>query len=421
MRITTNMIYQRGVEWSNKHYSKLAKAQEQISSGKRILKPSDDPTASSRLMELHKQLQLNAQYGRNMTLAYGRQGIQETAIVQSNEILQQARESAIRGNNAALSGENRQTIALEVRQLRQQLIDAANAKDSEGAYLFAGYKEQSLPFTTAASGDVVYNGDQGQRHIQIGPARQVAVGDSGDSVFMRIPNGNGQFRSDLVTSNKGNGTISVGSVTNPVEFQNFTGGKHPYSIEFTVTPDPIHAVNPNAPPEPIRTFSIKDADGTALLANQSYSDGAAIQFHGLEVKIEGKPEDGDRFIVKPAENQSIFKTLDNLISALETPGRNPSDIAQLSQGLDNALADIDQGLLSINQTRGLVGSRMKALDTQDQVNQDLDLQLQSLRSELGSADIMEVASNMSQELLALQASQQSFMKIQGLSLFNYLK
>lgn len=423
MRIATSMIYRRGVEWMNKHQSSLAKTQEQISSGNKILKPSDDPTNSARLMELHKQLKLNDQYGRNITIAYGRQGVEEVAVTEADDILQRARELTIQANNAALTSENRQTIALEVRQLRQQLMDAANAKDSEGAYLFAGYKEQSQPFTSAANGDVVYNGDQGQRALQIGPARQVAVGDAGDSVFMLIRNGNGQFRTDLVSSNQGNGTISIGSVTNPSEFKNFTGGKYPYSIEFTVTPDPSDPTpgDLSTPPAPIRTFDIKDATGATLVASQTYTDGESIKFLGVEVTIEGAPENGDRFIVKPSENQSIFKTLDNLIGALGNPDRTAADVAVLTQGLDSALTDIDQALLNLNQVRGRIGSRMNAMDAQAEVNDDFNLQLQNLQSEIGSTNIAEAASRMSQELLALQASQQSFMKIQGLSLFNYLK
>ena len=428
MRISTSMIYRRGVEWMNKHQSSLAKTQEQISSGNKILKPSDDPTSSARLMELHKQLKLNEQYGRNITIAYGRQGVEEVAVTEADDILQRARELTIQANNAALTSENRQTIALEVRQLRQQMIDIANAKDSEGAYLFAGYKEQSQPFTSAANGDVVYNGDQGQRALQIGPARQVAVGDAGDSVFMRIRNGNGQFRTDLASSNTGNGTISIGSVTNPSDFNNaFMGGKSPYTIEFTVEPPNTNPADPH-PPEPIRKFTIKGADGNIIedppgttLSSQAYTDGESIKFLGVEVTIEGKPENGDRFTVKPAENQSIFKTLDNLINALGNPDRSAANVAVLTQGLDNTLTDIDQALLNLNQVRGRVGSRMNALDAQDNVNQDFNLQLQSLQSEIGSTDIAEAASRMSQELLALQASQQSFMKIQGLSLFNYLK
>lgn len=427
MRVSTNMFHQRNIKWMNKHQAGLAKAQAQISSGNELQKPSDDPTNSARLMELHKQIKLNEQYGRNIIIANGRQGVEEVAVQESVEILQRARELTIQANNAALASENRASIALEVRQLRDQLLAAANARDSEGAFLFAGFKEQSQPFTNTPGGDVVYNGDQGQRSLQVGPSRQVPVGDTGDSVFMLIRNGNGQFRTDLDANNEGNGTITVGSVANPSDFQSdFMGGNYPYTIEFQVTPR-ISGINPAThPPEPITKYRVVDANNvevvpfTPLAADESY-EGETISFHGIEVAVEGEPKDGDRFIVKPSENQSVFKTLDNLINILGNPDRTASDVAVLTQGLDNALTDIDQALLNLNQVRGRIGSRMNALDAQEEVNQSFDLQLKSLQSDIGSTDIAEAASRLSQELLALQATQQTFMKTQGLSLFNYLK
>ncbi|MDV7394842.1 hypothetical protein RZS08_25885, partial [Arthrospira platensis SPKY1] len=123
-----------------------------------------------------------------------------------------------------------------------QLLDIANTRDSEGAFLFAGFKEQTRPFTRTAGGDVVYNGDQGQRSLQIGPSRQVASSDAGDSVFMLVRNGNGQFRTELDSGNTGGGTITVGSVTNLTEFQSdFMGGSHPYTLQFAVdATDPLN-------------------------------------------------------------------------------------------------------------------------------------------------------------------------------------
>ena len=417
MRISTSQIYKQGIRPITDHQAKLSKIQTQISSGRKILEPKDDPTNSARLMELHKQLTMNDQYGRNITLANGRLAAEEGAMQESGNILQRARELTINAHNAALTVENRQAIATEVVQLRQQLQDIANTKDSEGAYLFAGFKEQSQPFTSISGGDVSYNGDQGQRLLQVGPSRQIAVGDAGDDVFMLIHNGNGQFRTDLNASNTGNGTISVGSVTDPVAFQNQFMG-HQYKVGFTVVPDPANSL------KTITTFDIRDEANNLLTppgASQPYTSGQTIAFRGVEVAVEGTPATGDSFVVKPAENQSLFKTLDNLIIALGISDSKDNTRAVLNQSLDNALTDIDQGMLHLNQVRGKAGSRMNSLDAQDAVNQTFDVQLQSLMGDIGAVDYAEAASQMNAELLGLQAAQQSFVKIQNLSLFNYLR
>ena len=411
MRISTSQIYRRGVKWMNDHQSGLAKAQEQISSGRKILKPSDDPTGSARLMELHKQIQLNNQYERNITIADGRQGVAENAIQASSDILQRARELTVEANNAALNGENRQMIALEVGQLRQQLLDIANTKDGDGAYLFAGFREQTLPFTVDA-GEVIYNGDQGQRLLQVGPSRQVAIGDPGDAVFMNIRKGNEQLQTLAGAKNTGDGTINTGSIIDPAAFQNDFMG-HEYRIEFT---------NDGATTK----FSVIEVtngvdNSIPLQSNQSYVDGQPISFRGMQVIINGAPDHGDDFTVSAAQNISMFKVLDNLVSALETPSKTPLEQELLTRSLANALTDIDQGLQNLSQVQGRIGSRMNALDAQDDVNQNFNLQLQKLQSDIGTVDYAEAASNLNQELLALQASQQSFVKIQNLSLFNYLQ
>jgi flagellar hook-associated protein 3 FlgL len=419
MRVSTSQLYRQGIRPITDHQAKLSKIQTQISSGRKILEPKDDPTNSARLMELHKQLVMNDQYGRNITLANGRLAAEEGAMQESGNILQRARELTISANNAAMTTENRQAIATEVIQLRQQLQDIANTKDSEGAYLFAGFKEQSQPFTSISGGDVSYNGDQGQRLLQVGPSRQVAVGDAGDDVFMLIHNGNGQFRTDLNAGNTGNGTITVGSVTDPVAFQNTFMG-HQYKVGFTVVPDPANSL------KTITTFDIRDETNTVVApplpaTSLPYTSGQAIAFRGVEVAVEGTPADGDSFVVKPAENQSLFKTLDNLITALGVSDSKDDTRAVLNQSLDNALTDIDQGMLHLNQIRGKAGSRMNSLDAQDAVNQTFDVQLQSLMGDIGAVDYAEAASQMNAELLGLQAAQQSFVKVQNLSLFNYLR
>jgi flagellar hook-associated protein 3 FlgL len=245
----------------------------------------------------------------------------------------------------------------------------------------------------------------------------MASSDAGDSVFMLVRNGNGQFRTGLDSGNTGSGTIAVGSVTNLTEFQSdFMGGSHPYTLQFAVdTTDPLN---------PVTTYEIRDSASNLVdppgLGNP-YTAGATIAFNGIEVAVGGQPADGDRFIIKPAEHQSLFATLDQLIVALGLPDQSAADVAKLTQALDCALTDLDRGLLNLNQARGRIGSRMNALDAQDEVNRNFNVQLQKWQAEIGAVDYAEAASRLNQELLALQASQQSFVKIQNLSLFDYLR
>lgn len=402
MRISTNQMHHQGVRAIGDGQARVGKVQSQLSSGQRILSPSDDPAGSARFLELRQQVVANTQYQKNLTLAVGQLALEESVLKGSGDVLQRARELTVQANNAPLTTENRRSIAQEVRQLLNQLQDLANTKDGNGDYLFAGYQTRAAPFALTAGG-VEYQGDQGQRLLQVGPSRQVAVSDSGDDIFMQVRNGNGHFSVALDPANTGTGNIDLGSVT---DVQLFTS--HNYRIEFTAAD----------------TFDVYDEDlppPNAVLTGQVYVDGQAINFDGMQTMISGEPQAGDRFYIRPSANQDIFTTLQTLASALEAPANTPASQAQLNQTLADTLADLDQGLTHLADVRGRIGARLNALDAQDQANQEFDLRMRKIIADIDGFDYAEAATRLNEELLALQVAQQSFVKIQGLSLFNYLR
>jgi flagellar hook-associated protein 3 FlgL len=202
-------------------------------------------------------------------------------------------------------------------------------------------------------------------------------------------------------ANLGTGTIAVGSVTELAAFQ-----AHSYRIVFTGA----------------ATFDvIDDTTKASVLSNQTYSEGQAIQFNGLQTAISGAPAIGDSFTIQPATNQDIFFTLSRLINVLETPAATPAATAQLNQSLDNTLVDLDQGLEHLSILRGRIGARLNTLDNQEQANQDFNLHLQEIISAVGDLDYAEAASRLSEKLMVLEAAQQSFLRIQDLSLFKFLR
>jgi flagellar hook-associated protein 3 FlgL len=115
------------------------------------------------------------------------------------DALQRVRELTIQALNDTNSAADRAAIAAEVRQLADEVIGLANRKDGNGQFMFAGFQVLTQPFSETAPGVFTYAGDQGQRQIQIGSARQIADGDSGQAVFMDIPDGGGGFESIFAT------------------------------------------------------------------------------------------------------------------------------------------------------------------------------------------------------------------------------
>ncbi|MBT6274614.1 MAG: hypothetical protein HOI95_10830 [Chromatiales bacterium] len=141
---------------------------------------------------------------------------------------------------------------------------------------------------------------------------------------------------------------------------------------------------------------------------------AAITFNGIQTAIGGTPEHGDTFTVAPSANQDVFATLDNLVNTLSTGG------VTLQNGLNRALTDIDQGIENLVRVRTEVGARFNTIDTQENVNADFTVELKTSLSALQDLDYTEAATRMNQQLLTLQAAQQAFVRVQGLSLFNFI-
>ena len=172
---------------------RVVETQHQVSTGLRINSPSDDPVAAARVAHLDASLARLDQYQANAIFARNQLGLEEESLSEAIGHLQRIRELTLQANNGSASSGDRQVIASEIRQHRDGLLALANTTDVDGRHLFAGYRESATPFTVAAGGSVVYNGDQGQRTLQISDSRFVAINDSGADVFQRIPEGNGTF------------------------------------------------------------------------------------------------------------------------------------------------------------------------------------------------------------------------------------
>lgn len=301
MRISTQQIYQRGVDAMLDQQTKLFKTQMQLATNLRFLSPADDPVAAAQVLGLSESISITEQYRSNSAAAQARLNIEESALGGVANALQRVRELAVRGNNGTMSAQERNAIALEVRQIIDEVQGLANTKDSSGEYIFGGYKSLAVPFSNNGAGTFTYAGDQGQRQLQISPTRQVAVSDSGLDVFMKIGN----------------------------------------------------------------------AAGTGY--------------------------------------QDVFTTLHTLATDLEANAPNSNSITDIDNAIDNMLG-----------TQARIGARLNTIDREEQANAAYSLQLETTRSSIRDLDVAQAASDLSRQSAVLEAAQLSFIKIQGLSLFNYL-
>lgn len=184
MRISTNWHQQLSSDAILSQQSKLVTSQLKLSSGKRILTPSEDTSAAVKLVDLDHAVKINQQYQDNIAVVRQRLSLEENNLRSAVDIVQKIRELGVQGLNDSNSAENRHAIALEMQALNDQLLGLANTQNANGEYIFSGFKNNVPAFSKTGAPPVYsYDGDGNQRLIQIGPARQITDGDPGQSAF----------------------------------------------------------------------------------------------------------------------------------------------------------------------------------------------------------------------------------------------
>jgi flagellar hook-associated protein 3 FlgL len=376
--------------------TELTQTQEELSTGSDLPNAAANPTAMSQVNELNMTLADSQQYVSNGTSATSNLQLEQSALTTATNTLQSVRDLAVEANNSALSSTDLEDIATQLAQLQQSLLGAANSTDSAGNYLFAGTASGSQPFVQSG-GSVSYQGSGQVNQVQISADQSISAGDSGSSVFMNIPAGNGTFGTTAGAANTGSGSIDPGSVTDPSEWVPDT-----YTITFT------------SPSQ----FEVTNSEGNVVVQPTSYTSGDDISFDGIEVAVSGSPDTGDTFTVAPAGQASVFSTVGNLISALNSASSLNS--GQLATQVGTAVQQIDNALNNLDDVQASVGGRLNAVTAAGDAAQSEQTQLQQNVSTLSSTDYAAATTQLSTEELALQAAQESYASIEKLSLFNYV-
>jgi flagellar hook-associated protein 3 FlgL len=313
----------------------------------------------------------------------------------------------VTAGNGGYDANNREALATELEGRLTDLIGLANTADGTGGYLFSGYASTTQPFSKTPTG-AAYQGDQGQRTLQVGSSRKMAISETGSAIFEAIPTGNGKFTTAAAGANTGAGIISPGAV---VDSSKLTG--HDYAITFKVAGTPA-----------VTTYSVTDKTATTpdptLPTDQPYIEGATIAFGGMSMDIKGAPADGDTFSTAPSAKQSVFTTITDLIKTLRAPANGSDGKAALANGLNTASSNMKNALDNVLTVQASVGSRMKELDNLDSTGDDLNIQYQTTLGDLQDLDMVKAISLFSQQQQTLQAAQMSFKTMSGLSLFNYI-
>jgi flagellar hook-associated protein 3 FlgL len=394
MRISTRHSFETGIATLQQRQAALAESQEQLTSGKRVQRASDDPSAAARAERAIAAVHRTDTARRAVDASEALMRESEGAIADALALLQTARETMVAAGNAGYSDGERAGLAVKIRAVRDQLLEVANRSDGAGTWVFGGQGAGQPPFVDAPGG-VQYVATPGTLTASNG----MPLSTDGRAVWMSAPTGNGVFETRADAGVTG-AWIGPGQVTDPSAL---TGDD--YRIQFSVSGG-------------VTTYAVLRNGAPTAVTAAPYTSGAAIQIDGMAVRIEGTPADGDGFdLVPSATANNPFAVLDRAADALATGGRSG---AQVAQTVSDALRDLDGVLGAMQGRRTMVGEALVRADTENSRLDAAEVRAKTERSNAEDLDMVDALSEFQLRQTGYDAALKSYSMVQRLSLFDYL-
>jgi flagellar hook-associated protein 3 FlgL len=391
--------------------SSLANLQENLTSGKRVVRASDDPTAAA---QAERAITRSARIETDQrALESQRNAITqaEATLADVNEALQNFRELAASAGNASHSALERKAIASQLSGYRDQILALANRKDTNGLPLFSALGSALAPFVgpQALPQDYTFNGLPGQV-----ASNEVSIPFAldGDRAFMHLPGRDGVYNVTLsaVAAPPHEIRTSGVTLTNPALVSGSAYAISITAVDTTSVPGTTTvtydiAENPNV----TGPFS-----GSASYPSNTPANIAVTQIPGLSLSIRGAPAVGDTMSVDP--RPSVFSVLDDAINAI---GNAPDGNAAM-QAVGQALNNVDLGMAQISSVRGQAGDLLNRADRISSNQDKRKIQVEGDRSRAEDLDMIKGVSDFQNQQTGYQAALQSYAQVQKLSLFNYI-
>lgn len=408
MRISTQTLYAQSMRSLNQQQADLSHVGQQIASGQRVMRPSDDPQAASRAVQVSQAQAITSQYTDSRVSARNALSMEESVLNSVGDAVASAKTLMLSAANGTLTNADRASIASQLQGIYQTVLGQANATDGNGRYLFGGYQDKSVPYVMNA-GAVTYSvtdpNQNASRQQRIDASRLMAVSDTGSTVFQGAQGAAG-FMAAAESGNAGNVTFQ--GRPNVVDSSDPNFGT-PFKVAFSVTAG-------------VATYAIQDSSGAVLQAAQPYQSGQTIQYGGLSLTLSGTPANGDEIQVDQAKNLNtdLFKTFEKALAILKQPADTPAQQAALQNTLGNAMTEFDSSLDNVLMVRASVGSRLNELDVVDKVASNKQLNYAQTKSDLVDLDYNTAISEYSLRSIGLQAAQKAFVSMRQMNLFDLL-
>ena len=426
MQISSKLFNQQQLKQFSSTTEELQDLQNKIATGENILRASDDPVGSVELSGLNVVKKQIEQYERNVNSANDRLSLIDKNLENLSNVFIRVQELIIQASSDVLGASDREAIAIEVDQMKEEILSLANAQDSNGSFLFSGYKTNTIPFEKDLTGKINYKGDRGIASLSISESRVMETTLDGGTLFQAVKGPSGenvsifQMLEDISYSIRtaSGGVDSVKSTgVAELTFENENPGTWTFDLTGNLGTATITAeITGEDPAEFVRQINLGNTGVVATIMD----DGKTIK---LTDSVNGPME---------IKNLSVY--------GIDTAQKDPSSFfnVQPTDGIGNniggvqKLYDNDQlpskqldnvasTQVHIANNRGEIGARTNSLDRQVELLANRRLNVEKDVSDLKDADLAALVTNLQSMLTSMQASQQSFVKISQLNLFDYLR
>lgn len=410
-RVSTANQYDTALRNIGQRHTSLSNLQENLTSGKRVVRPSDDPVSAAQAERAINRLARIQTEQRALETQRNAIAQAESALGDAIGLMQNFRELTVSAGGGTLTPNDRATIANQLQGLREQIVEVANRKDTNGLPLLGALGSARAPFLgpLSTTPDYSFAGLPGQTS-----STGVTIPGmlDGDSAFMFNPQRDGVYNA-AVSAIPNTRQLTTSAVT-PVDKSLVTGDN--YTIAFS-------AVGPGATPgTSTATYTLTNTTTGAISAPVTVPDYpsdkpltiAMTDIPGLSFTITGNPANGDTITLQPSP--SIFSTLDSAIRDIrDAPNSNAA-----IQAVGQALANMDIGMERLHNMRGYAGELLNRADRITGDQEKRSVQLEGDRSRAEDLDMIKGISDFQNQQVGYEAALKSYAQVQKLSLFNYI-
>ena len=408
-RVSTANMYDSSMRNLSTRQKTLVDLQENLTSGKRVVRPSDDPVAAAQAERALTRISRIQTEQRALEVQRNAITQAETTLGDAIGLVQEMRQLMVGAGGGALKNEDRKTYANQIQSLQEQLRDVINRKDTNGIPLLGALGSALQPFTGPLTGspDYQFIGQPGQASSD---STSIAITVDGHAALMFDPVRDGIYgasvtqapgsslvTSAVTTSNRdvlaGAGyELQIGGVTT-------SGGNT--QVQYSLTKNGVAV--PGGP------FTASAVTGQPIPI--TITDGGVSV---MNFSLQGTPVVGDKVGLQPSP--SLMSSIDSAIKGIT----NATSSTQAAQTVSQALAHMDAGIERLSNIRGYAGELLNRADRITGDQESRSIQLEADRSRAEDLDMLKGISDFQNANVGLEAALKSYAQVQRLSLFNYV-